>query len=66
MKKLILIPITLTALTPMVSMVGCNKSKEDPYLIKVNLNKGRNFHLESKPFSLEKDITYTMNFDLNK
>ncbi|MCQ3914441.1 MAG: hypothetical protein MJ201_01300 [Mycoplasmoidaceae bacterium] len=29
MKKLILIPIaTLTALTPMVSMIGCNKSQE--------------------------------------
>ncbi|MCQ3914447.1 MAG: hypothetical protein MJ201_01330 [Mycoplasmoidaceae bacterium] len=27
-KKLILIPITLTALTPMVSMVGCGDSKQ--------------------------------------
>ncbi|MCQ3908817.1 MAG: hypothetical protein MJ200_04805 [Mycoplasmoidaceae bacterium] len=25
MKKLILIPITLTALTPTIAMVGCNK-----------------------------------------
>lgn len=66
MKKLILIPITLTALTPMVSMVGCDKSKEDPYVIKVNLNKGKSLHLEAKPFSLEKDITYTLSFDLTK
>lgn len=70
MKKFILIPTILTlASTPLISLVGCNKPKDepvDPTVINVNLNKGKSLHLESKPFSLEKDITYTLKFDLSQ
>lgn len=58
MKKLVLIPITLTTLTPMVSMVGCNNQKATDEIIVDDFVYNTDIGAPEKYMNLEKNKKY--------
>lgn len=67
-RKFILLPIALTVLTPMVSMVGCNDQTE---IITIDLDKLStnplvgNVQLESEPILLTANTRYKLHADFS-